>query len=164
MFYSVKRSLLLEIKNVTFNQVAFCPNALSSVGFVRLAKFTSEYHTHLPIIAQKNLPIFAVAQSACPQWPISAKILDSSSDHNCWNFFSKKILVRFETNISCLSEGILNILKKTAFSNFSKAFISRFSELLGQVKSKGDLLKQFKFRGTCTTSDPYTRSSENLEI
>merc|ERR1712020_470387 len=45
-------------------------------------------------------------------------------------FFSKKILVRFETNISCLSEGILNVLKKMAFSNFSKAFISRFSELL----------------------------------
>ena len=45
-------------------------------------------------------------------------------------FFLKKILVRFETNISCLSEGILNILKKMAFSNFSKAYISRFSELL----------------------------------
>ena len=55
-------------------------------------------------------------------------------------FFPKKILVSFYTNISCLWEGILNILKKTAFSNFSKAFISRFSEFL--VLTNAILLNQ----------------------
>ena len=34
----------------------------------------------------------------------------------------------------------LNILKKTAFSNFSKAFISRFSELLGHLSFKQESL------------------------
>ena len=90
-------------------------------------KFLPFVHQMFVLIWWKN---FAISQMACPQRPISAQTLDSSSDRNCWNFFSKKILARFQTNISCLSEGILNILKKTAFSNFSKAFISRFSELL----------------------------------
>ena len=90
-------------------------------------KFSPFVHHMFVLIWWKNL---TVAQSACPQRPISAQLLDGSTDRNCWNFFSKKILVRVSTNISCLSEGILNILKKTAFSNFSKAFISRFSELL----------------------------------
>ena len=57
--------------------------------------FWNFHHLFITCLCKFDEKIFAVAQLACPQRPISAQILDSSSDRNCWNFFSKKILVRF---------------------------------------------------------------------
>ena len=65
--------------------------------------------------------ILAIAQSACQPRPISAKTLDASSDHICWDILKRKKLVRFWTYWSNLLKGFFNISKKMAFLIFLKS-------------------------------------------
>ena len=52
-------------------------------------------HLFISCLCKFETKILAVAQSACQPRPISAKTLDASSNHICWNIWKRKKLVRF---------------------------------------------------------------------
>ena len=78
-------------------------------------------HLFITCLRKFEKKILAIAQSACQPRPISAKTLDASSDHICWDILKRKKLVRFWTYWSNLLKGFLNISKKMAFLIFLKS-------------------------------------------
>ena len=84
--------------------------SLLSITQTRI-KITSWNFQHLFItcLCKFDKKILAVAQSACQLRPISAKILEVSSNSICWDIWKRKKMVRFWTYLSNLLEGIFNI-------------------------------------------------------
>ena len=78
-------------------------------------------HLFITCLRKFEKKILAIAQSACQPRPISAKTLDASSDHICWDILKRKKLVRFWTYWSNLLKGFFNISKKMAFLIFLKS-------------------------------------------
>ena len=66
-------------------------------------------HLFISCVRKFEKKILAVAQSACQPRPISAKTLDASSNHICWDIWKRKKLVRFWTHWSNLLKGFWNI-------------------------------------------------------
>ena len=66
-------------------------------------------HLFISCVCKFEKKILAVTQSACQPRPISAKTLDASSNHICWDIWKRKKLVRFWTHWSNLLKGFWNI-------------------------------------------------------
>ena len=75
-------------------------------------------HLFITSLCQIDKKILVPTQSACQPRPISAKTLNVSSDHICWDILKRKKLGGFQTISNDWLEGIFDILKKTAFWNF----------------------------------------------
>ena len=93
----------------SYSAINQIPIKISSWNFQHL------FITSLCQIDKKNL---VPTQSACQPRPISAKTLNVSSDHICWDILKRKKLGGFQTISNDWLEGIFDILKKTAFWNF----------------------------------------------
>ena len=75
-------------------------------------------HLFITSLCQIGIKILVTAQSACQPRPITAKTLNVSSDHICWDILKRKKLGGFQTIPNDWLEGIFDIFKKTAFWNF----------------------------------------------
>ena len=75
-------------------------------------------HLFITSLCQIDKKILVPTQSACQPRPISAKTLNVSSNHICWDILKRKKLGGFQTISNDWLEGIFDILKKTAFWNF----------------------------------------------
>ena len=78
-------------------------------------------HLFITCLCKFEKKILAVAQSACQPRPISAKTLNASSNHICWDISKWKKLVRFWTYWNMLLKEFFNISQKMAFWNLSKS-------------------------------------------
>ena len=70
--------------------------------------FQHMFITCLRKFDKKILKLLAIAQSACQLQPISAKTLEASSNHICWDSSKRKKMVRFWTHWSTFLQGFLN--------------------------------------------------------
>ena len=66
-------------------------------------------HFFISCVCKFEKKILAITQWACQPRPISAKTLDASSNHICWDIWKRKKLVRFWTHWSNLLKGFWNI-------------------------------------------------------
>ena len=69
-------------------------------------------------LCQIDKKFLVPTQSACQPRPISAKTLNVSSDHMCWDILKRKKLGGFQTISNDWLEGIFDILKKRRFEIF----------------------------------------------
>ena len=108
------------------------------LSFLYISRYLPEFFrvclSH--VCAKLTKKILAIAQSACQPWPISAKTLDASSDHICWDTLKRKKLVRFLTYWSNLLKGFFNISKKMAFLIFLKSLRVHPHDVHGWVVSQ----------------------------
>ena len=94
-------------KRVHWSQQIFSHLALNQT-WIKISAWNFQ-HLFISCLRKFEKKILAVAQSACQPRPISAKTLDASSNHICWDIWKRKKLVRFWTHWSKLLKGFWNI-------------------------------------------------------
>ena len=90
----------------------------SAITQTRIKVFSWNFqHLFIMCLCKFDNKILAIAQTACQPRPISAEILDVSSDCICWDILKRKNLVSY---MSYLMEGIFNICSSCVCANLTK--------------------------------------------